>query len=146
MRTSQTAYRGYGIDVFGKGKRWHFSARPIGLNLPMLMHNAFALDAKSEDLALVDAKLQIDSLLAYGQRSKTSASDCEQDTPMTAFQVRCYINGVPDADVLRVDAATALDAAEMIYGGPLTAIHRQVHCRALVHSNRHKRTFFYAPA
>lgn len=58
---------------------------------------------------------------------------------MTAFQVRCYINGVPDTDLVTVDAATALDAAEMTYGGPLTAIHRQqVHCRALVHSNRHK--------
>jgi hypothetical protein len=65
---------------------------------------------------------------------------------MTAFQVRRYINGVPDMDLLMIEAATALGAAEKICGGPLTAIHRpQVHCRALVHSNRHKRTFFYAP-
>ncbi|MGA7544954.1 MAG: hypothetical protein WBW08_03880, partial [Methyloceanibacter sp.] len=78
--------------------------------------------------------------------SKVPACDCEPDTPMTAFQVRCYINGVPDTDLVTVDAATALDAAEMTYGGPLTAIHRQqVHCRALVQSKRNKRIFFYAP-
>jgi hypothetical protein len=63
MRTSQTAYRGYGIDVFGKGNHWHFSARPISLHLPILVHNAFAVDAKSETLALATAKQQIDSLL-----------------------------------------------------------------------------------
>jgi len=63
MRASQTAYRGYGIEVFGKGNHWHYSARPIGLHLPILTHNAFAVDAKSEALALATAKQQIDSLL-----------------------------------------------------------------------------------
>ena len=63
MRTSQTAYRGYGIDVFGKGNHWHYNARPISLNLPILVHNAFAVDAKSETLALATAKQQIDGLL-----------------------------------------------------------------------------------
>jgi hypothetical protein len=66
MRTSQTAYRGYGIDVFGTGNHWHFSGRPIGFNLPILTHNAFALKAKSEELALADAKQRIDRLLSLG--------------------------------------------------------------------------------
>ena len=63
MRTSQTAYRGCGIDVFGRGNHWHYNARPISLHLPILVHNAFAVDAKSETLALATAKQQIDSLL-----------------------------------------------------------------------------------
>jgi hypothetical protein len=63
MRTNQTAYRGYGIDVFGKGTHWHYSARPIVLHLPILTHNAFALDSKSEALALAFARLEIDHLL-----------------------------------------------------------------------------------
>jgi hypothetical protein len=63
MRTSQSAYRGYGIDVFGKGHHWHYSARPISLHLPSLTHNAFALDASSEALALASAKQHIDNLL-----------------------------------------------------------------------------------
>jgi hypothetical protein len=63
MRTSQAAYRGYGIDVFGKGNHWHFSARPLGLHLPILTHNAFAVNADSEALALATAKQQIDNLL-----------------------------------------------------------------------------------
>jgi hypothetical protein len=64
MRTSQSGYRGYGIDVFGKGNHWHFSARPLGLHLPILTHNAFAVNANSEALALATAKQQIDILLA----------------------------------------------------------------------------------
>jgi hypothetical protein len=65
---------------------------------------------------------------------------------MTAFQVRCYTKGVPDKDLQKVEAATALEAAEKTHGGPLTAIHRQqVHCRALVQSKPNRRTFFYAP-
>jgi hypothetical protein len=63
MRASQTSYRGYGIYVFGKGNHWHYSARPIDLHLPILTHNAFAVDTKSEELALATAKQQIDSLL-----------------------------------------------------------------------------------
>jgi hypothetical protein len=63
MRTSQSAYRGYGIDVFGKGNHWHFSARPLSLHLLVITHNAFAVNAKSEALALATAKQQIDSLL-----------------------------------------------------------------------------------
>ena len=62
MRSSQSAYRGYGIDVFGKGNHWHYSARPIIPILPILTHNAFALDAKSEALALALARLEIDHL------------------------------------------------------------------------------------
>ncbi len=65
---------------------------------------------------------------------------------MTTFQVRFYIKGMPDKDLQTVEAATALDAAEKTYGGPMTAIHRQqVHRRALVQSKRNKRIFFYAP-
>ncbi len=64
MRTNQTAYRGYGIDVFGKRSHWHYSARPISPNLPILAHNVFAVEAKSEKFALADAKLLVDSLLA----------------------------------------------------------------------------------
>jgi hypothetical protein len=63
MRTRQSAYRGYGIDVFGKGHHWYFSARPLGLHLPLLTHNAFAVNADSEALALATAKQQIDNLL-----------------------------------------------------------------------------------
>ena len=63
MRASQTSYRGYGIYVFGKGNHWHYSARPIDLHLSILTHNAFAVDTKSEELALATAKQQIDSLL-----------------------------------------------------------------------------------
>jgi hypothetical protein len=64
MRTNRTAYRGYGIDVFGKNNHWHFSAQPISLNLPILPHNSFAVFAGSEERALADAKLRIDHLLA----------------------------------------------------------------------------------
>ena len=42
---------------------WHYSARPIDLHLPILIHNAIAVDTKSEELALATAKQQIDSLL-----------------------------------------------------------------------------------
>ena len=42
MRASRTTYRGYNIDVFGKGRAWHFSAKPITPDLPILSHNAFA--------------------------------------------------------------------------------------------------------
>jgi hypothetical protein len=74
------------------------------------------------------------------------STEREQHTAMTTFQVRCYIKGMPEKGLQKVEAATALDAAEKTYGGPLTAIHRQqVHCRALVQSKRNKRTFFYAP-
>jgi hypothetical protein len=31
---------GYGIDVFGKGNHWHYSARPIVPTLPVLMPRA----------------------------------------------------------------------------------------------------------
>ena len=30
---------------------------------------------------------------------------------MTAFQVRCYINGVPGKELQKVEAATALEAS-----------------------------------
>jgi hypothetical protein len=51
---------------------------------------------------------------------------------MTAFQVRCYSNGAPGKELQTAEAATALEAAEKICGGPLTAIHRQqVHWRDL---------------
>ena len=65
---------------------------------------------------------------------------------MTAFQVRCYSHGAPGKELQTVEAATALEAAEKICGGPLTAIHRQqVHRRAEVQSKPGKRSFFYAP-
>ena len=63
MRANRSTYRGYCIDVFGKGKAWHFSVSPITPDLPILKHNTFASDAESEGLALADAKLRIDGLL-----------------------------------------------------------------------------------
>jgi hypothetical protein len=32
----------YGLDIFGKGTCWRYSARPITPDLPILSHNAFA--------------------------------------------------------------------------------------------------------
>ena len=63
MRDNRSTYRGYCIDVFGKGQAWRFSASPITPDLPILKYNAFASDAESEGLALADAKLRIDGLL-----------------------------------------------------------------------------------
>ena len=63
MRTNLTTYRGYGIDVFGKGICWRYRASPRTTDLPILKHNVFASDAMSEDLALADAKHRIDVLL-----------------------------------------------------------------------------------
>jgi hypothetical protein len=40
---------------------WHCSARPIDLHLPILTHNAIAVDTKSEELALATAKQQIEA-------------------------------------------------------------------------------------
>ena len=40
---------------------WHYSARPIDLHLPILIHNAIAVDTKSEELALATAKQQIEA-------------------------------------------------------------------------------------
>jgi hypothetical protein len=64
MRTNLTSYRGYGIDVFGKGTCWHYRASPRTPDLPILKHNVFASDAISEDLALAEARQRIDMLLA----------------------------------------------------------------------------------
>jgi hypothetical protein len=74
MRASRTEYRGYGIEVFGKGTCWHYSARPLTPDLPILTHNAFALEAQSEALALADAKQRIDRLLALHWRSPMQSS------------------------------------------------------------------------
>ena len=63
MRANLTKYRGYGADVFGKGACWRYRASPRTPNLPLLKHNRFAFDAKSEELALADVKQRIDSLL-----------------------------------------------------------------------------------
>ena len=62
MRASRTTYRGYSVDIFGKGRRWHFAAKPITPDLPILSHNAFASDAESEVQALANARLRIDGL------------------------------------------------------------------------------------
>ena len=63
MPTNLITYRGYGIDVFGKGTYWRLRASPRTPDLPILKHNVFASDAMSEDLALADAKHRIDLLL-----------------------------------------------------------------------------------
>jgi hypothetical protein len=62
MHASRTTYRVYSVDVFGKGKVWHFAAKPITPDLPILSHNGFASDAESEVQALADARLRIDGL------------------------------------------------------------------------------------
>jgi hypothetical protein len=63
MRANLTTYRGYCIDVFGKGASWRYSASPRTPDLPILNHNVFALDAETKGLALADARLRIDCLL-----------------------------------------------------------------------------------
>jgi hypothetical protein len=62
MPASRTTYRGYRVDVFGEGKAWHFAAKPITPDLPILSHNAFATNAESEVQALANARLRIDGL------------------------------------------------------------------------------------
>ena len=42
MRANPSTYRGYCIDVFAKGKAWHFSASPITPDLPILKHRCLA--------------------------------------------------------------------------------------------------------
>jgi hypothetical protein len=63
LTTYLTMYRGYGIDVFGKGTCWHYRASPRTPDLPILKHNVFASDANSKDLAIAGVKHRIDMLL-----------------------------------------------------------------------------------
>jgi hypothetical protein len=67
--------------------------------------------------------------------------------PMTAFLVRRYNAGKPEVELRRVEAATDIEAAERICGGPLSAGPRPMtFCRAEVRlqSTPEKRTFFYS--
>jgi hypothetical protein len=56
-------YRGYFIDLRGESLNWRFMAAPAVPELPILSRGV-SREFPSRDAALIDAKEQIDQLLA----------------------------------------------------------------------------------
>lgn len=56
-------------------------------------------------------------------------STASEEIQMSTFQVRLF----PDGDYQKIEASTALEAAEKLYGRPLSDIGSQHQLRVMVH-------------